>query len=114
MATNCSKKPTEKQLLTVDRVEMIFSKQGENSDFYISCNGEWGITADSIKIAMGANEAEVLDFTVTPYYGKGNAKVSVILRNEIVENYDVDLKIIGKDNQATVRLKAIAGQTSEQ
>jgi hypothetical protein len=67
---------------------------------------EWHLEADGLEHYFGPNMADVRDFTVEPASGKGKTKVSVTLNNELTENYVVDLKVVGKNNQAVVKLNA--------
>lgn len=98
----------KKEEASVDKIELIFTQKEESKEFNISCTGEWHIEADGMEPYLGPNMADVKDFTFAPISGKGNAKVSVTLNNEIIESYDIELKIVGESNQVVVKLKAVA------
>ncbi|MDR2690754.1 MAG: hypothetical protein LBB73_00380 [Dysgonamonadaceae bacterium] len=113
LPASCDKKEDfSKKEISIDRTELTFSKEdSENKEFNVSCDGEWHIEADSLSMYYGVNMANVRDFTITPVSGKGNATVTVSLKNErpeITESYTVELNIIGKDSQTTLTLKAVA------
>ncbi|MDR1169475.1 MAG: hypothetical protein LBK97_01410 [Prevotellaceae bacterium] len=107
--TSCNKKEIEeKETLSVDKTELIFMQKDESTDFNISSSGEWHIDAEGLEGYYGTNMGDVKDFTIAPVTGNGNTKISVTLKNEVPESYDIDLTITGKKEQLTVKLKAIA------
>jgi hypothetical protein len=106
---SCNKKEVEeKETLSVDRTELILMQKDESADFNISSSGEWHIDAEGLEGYYGPNMGDVKDFTIAPVTGNGNTKVSVTLKNEVTESYDIDITITGKKEQLTVKLKAVA------
>ncbi|MDR1168078.1 MAG: hypothetical protein LBK53_04195 [Heliobacteriaceae bacterium] len=106
---SCNKKEVEeKEPLSVDRTELILMQKDGSADFNISSSGEWHIDAEGLEGYYGPNMGDVKDFTIAPVTGNGNTKVSVTLKNEVTESYDIDITITGKKEQLTVKLKAVA------
>ena len=106
LLAGCEKKD-DADKVRVDSSELTFSHK-ESREFNISCTDEWHIEADGLDRYYGGNMADVRDFTIEPASGMGTTKVTITLRDEPAENYDVVLKIIGKNNQATLKLIALA------
>jgi hypothetical protein len=69
---------------------------------------EWHLEAEGLERYFGGNMADVKDFTVDPASGKGKTNVVITLRNELTGSYATDLKVVGKNNQVTVKLNAVA------
>jgi hypothetical protein len=101
---SCSKKDE----ITVDKMSFTFTQEGETGEFNISYTGEWHLEATGLSMVYGSNLAILKDFNIMPAAGTGNAKVTVRLENPLTENYEIALKVVGKDNQTVITLKAIA------
>jgi hypothetical protein len=106
----CSKdKDSERvdEIINVDQSELTFTQKGESKDFSISCTSEWHFEATGLEGYYGPNMADVKDFTLEPASGKGTTKVTVTLKNELTESYDVALKVVTANNNIIVKLKAV-------
>ncbi|MDR3266413.1 MAG: hypothetical protein LBT24_02460 [Tannerella sp.] len=101
-------KVSDDEKMSVDKTELTFTQKGENKEFNVSCDGteEWHLEADGLERYIGPNMADVKDFTIEPVSGMGKTKVSVTLNSELTGSYVVDLKVVGKNNQEVVKLKA--------
>ena len=97
----------ESNPVSVDKTELSFSQVNESKEFLVSCPGEWYLDAAGLEMYYGPNMANLRDFRIYPTSGTGNTMITVELINEIVETYSVDLKVIGKNNQALVKLKTL-------
>jgi hypothetical protein len=108
--TSCGKEHDEpdNSIISVEETELTFSQISESKDFNISSPGEWYIDAEGLEVYLGVDAASIKNFIIYPISGKGNTKITVELKNEITEDYSIDLKIIGKNNQVVVKLKALA------
>lgn len=112
LLTGCDNRENIEQIsdekVSVDKTELVFTEKDESIGFNILCDetAEWHLEADGLSVYYGPNMADIKDFTVEPVSGKGNIKVSVTLRNELTESYEVDLRVVGKNSQAAVKLRA--------
>jgi hypothetical protein len=106
----CSKKDEVKKIdeVTVDQTNLTFTQKGDSGEFNVACTEEWHLDAVGLEVLLGPDIATIKDFSIGPVGGKGNAKITVTLDNDLTESYDVALKIVGKDNTVIVKLKAIA------
>ena len=93
--------------VSVDTVELSFSQLNESEEFTVLCPGEWHLEAAELSMYFGVNAANLRDFFICPTSGTGDTKITVELKHEITEPYSVNLKVIGKNNQALVRLNAL-------
>jgi hypothetical protein len=108
---SCSKdKDTERvdEKIDVDQSELTFTQKGESKDFNVFCTNEWHFEATGLEGYYGPNMADVKDFTIEPASGTGNTKVTVTLKNDLTESYDVPLKIVTENNHIILKLKAVA------
>lgn len=112
LCSSCSKNEDIEKIsddkVSVDKTDLVFSQKDESQLFNLFCLDEWHLEAEELNVYYGSNMADVRDFTITPISGKGNIKVSITLKAEPSENYVVDLKVVGKNNQVLVKLKAVA------
>jgi hypothetical protein len=107
--TSCDKEDKPEDIkIGVDETELSFTQKEEIKEFNISYPDEWHLEAEGLELYICPDMADVKDFTVAPVWGKGNAKVSVTLRNEITESYAIDLKVVGGNDTVVVKLKANA------
>jgi hypothetical protein len=109
--TGCSKDEDSKrvdEVIDVDQSELTFTQKGESKEFSISCTGEWHFEATGLEGYYGPNMADVKDFNLNPASGDGNTTVTVTLKNDLTENYDVALKIVTESNHIIIKLKAVA------
>ena len=107
--TSCGEdhKELDNNMMRVEKTELTFSQIPESKEFNISYPDEWYIEAEGLERYYGIDIASLRDFIIYPTSGKGNAKITIELKNEITENYSIDLKVIGKDTQAVVKIKAL-------
>jgi hypothetical protein len=112
LCSSCSKDEGVEKItddkVSVDKTELNFSQKDENQVFSLFCMDEWHLEAEGLSVYYGPNMADVRDFTIAPISGKGNIKVTVTLNAEQTESYVVDLKVVGKNSQAIVKLKTNA------
>lgn len=110
LLTGCDKQENIEQItddkVSVDKMELTFTQKDENKVFSLFCTDEWHLEADGLSAYYGPNMADLKDFTVEPVSEKGNIKVTVTLKAEPTESYTVDLNVVGKSNQAVVKLRA--------
>lgn len=106
-----NKSESEIEELKVLQTELTYTEKGDSKEFTISYSDEWHMEADGLEGYLGPNRSKVGDFIISPTYGKGNAKITIELSEEITESYSVDLYVVGKNNQVTVKLKAKASAT---
>ncbi|MDR2287133.1 MAG: hypothetical protein LBE04_06630 [Prevotellaceae bacterium] len=109
-ASSCSKDEDSTQVnevLEVDQSELTFTQTGESKEFTVLYAGEWYFEATGLEGYYGLDKADVKDFTIEPASGKGNTKVTVTLKNDLTESYDVALKVVTANNQLIVKLKAV-------
>jgi hypothetical protein len=110
-ATGCSKgEDSERvdEIINVDQSELTFTQKGEIKELSVSCTGEWHFEATGLEGYYGSDMADVKDFNLNPASGKGNTKVTVTLKNDLTESYDIALKVVTKSNHIIVKLKAVA------
>ncbi|MDR2384967.1 MAG: hypothetical protein LBD80_04815, partial [Tannerella sp.] len=107
---SCNKEEDVEQLeeINVDQSELTFTQNGESKEFTVLYTGEWYFEATGLEGYYGPNEATVKDFTIAPASGKGNTKATVTLKNDLTENYDVDLKVVTANDTLIIKLKAVA------
>jgi hypothetical protein len=106
----CNQEKVVEQLeeISVDQSELTFTQNGESKEFSVIYTGEWHFEATGLERYYGSNKADVKDFTVEPVSGKGKTQVTVTLKNNPTENYDIALKIVTENRYRTVKLKAVA------
>jgi hypothetical protein len=107
---SCNKKKDIEKLeeISVDQSELTFTQKDESKDLNVLYTGEWHFEATGLEGYYGPNKADVKDFTIEPASGKGNTKVTVTLKNDLTESYDVALKVVTESSNITVKLKAVA------
>ncbi|MDR0681866.1 MAG: hypothetical protein LBG15_08490 [Dysgonamonadaceae bacterium] len=107
---SCNKEKTVEKLeeISVDQSELTFTQKDESKELNVSYTGEWHFEATGLEGYYGPNKADVKDFTIEPASGKENTKVTVTLKNDLTESYDVDLKVVTESSSVTVKLKAVA------
>jgi hypothetical protein len=94
--------------INVEQPELTFTQNGESKKFSVIYTGKWRLEATGLERYYGPDKADVRDFTVEPVSGKGNTQVTVTLKNDLTESYDVALKVVTENSHLTIKLKAVA------
>jgi hypothetical protein len=94
--------------ISADQSGLTFTQKDESKDFNVLYTGEWHFEATGLEGYYSPNKADIKDFTVELVSGKGNTRVTITLRNDLNENYNVALKVLADNNHAIVTLNTVA------